>query len=123
MLESLRQRDTDTTTRRSPRRAEPGNASCGSEGWWIVVRVVRRWWWFGWSQAGWAGGAGDPGRAGDVQGAVGFHAEGPAAGEGLQPVVGPAQAAQIRAGRAPALGVRRHVVEVGPAGPLSAVGR
>ena len=61
-----------------------------SERWW-ASSPVRRWFRFGWSQAGWSGGAGDAGRAGHVQGAVGVHAEGPAAGEGLQPVVGAAQ--------------------------------
>src|SRR4051794_4030551 len=67
-----------------------------SEGWWIRLR------WFGARSSsshpvGLAG-AGDAGGCGDVQGAVGFHAEAPALGEGLQPMVGAAQAAEVGAG-------------------------
>src|SRR3954447_731762 len=83
---------------------------------WVVVR-----WWAS-SHGPGAIGPGDAGGGGDVQGAVGLHAEKPALGEGLQPVVGAAQAAQVRAGRDAAGGVRENVVVVGPAGPLAAVG-
>src|SRR5215211_601163 len=85
----------------------------------IVHRVVVRW---RLAEAWWSGAAGDPGRAGDPEGAVGLHDEGPAGGEGLQPVVEPAQAAQIRAARLAAAGVRDHVVQIAPADPLPAVG-
>ena len=57
-----------------------------------------------------------------MEGAVGFHAEVPAAGEGLEPVVGAAEAAQVGAGRLAVVGVREDVVEVGPADALGAVG-
>jgi hypothetical protein len=57
-----------------------------------------------------------------VQGAVGVQHEQPAGGVGLQPVVPPAQAAQVLAAGLPALGVRHHVVGVGPAGPVGAAG-
>jgi hypothetical protein len=50
-----------------------------------------------------------------VQGAVGVHDEPPAAGEGLEPVVAAAEAAEVRAVGLPAAGVRDDVVVVGPA--------
>src|SRR3954454_12192859 len=71
-----------------------------SEGWWIRLR------WFGARSSSppvRLAGTGDAGGCGDVQGAVGLHAEEPALGEGLQPMVGAAQAAQVGAGRDAAL--------------------
>src|SRR3954453_10063219 len=82
-------------------RGVPGCADrrseCTSEGRWVVVGVR----WRGWGEqvpAGWSGGAGDAGGCGDVQGAVGVEGEGPAGAVGFQPVVAPAQAAQVLAG-------------------------
>src|SRR3954462_1955233 len=106
--------------------AGPAALRDGSERWGVVRLVLRRVvrWWFGLRRphAGWSGGAGDARRTGDVQGSVGLHPESPTPGEGLQPVMGTAEAAQIHARRLAALGVRQHVVVVGPADPLSAVG-
>jgi hypothetical protein len=48
--------------------------------------------------------------------------EPPAAGEGLEAVVGAAQAAEVGAVRRPACGVRDDVVGVGPADALAAGG-
>src|SRR4051794_34602317 len=68
----------------------------------LVVRGSERWWFFGGWCRGWDpaqcpgfGGAGDPARGGDVQGAVGFHGEPPALEVSLEAVVGAAQAAQV----------------------------
>ncbi|WP_169064644.1 hypothetical protein [Geodermatophilus dictyosporus] len=53
---------------------------------------------------------------------VGAHGEPPAGGEGLQPVVAAAQAAQVGAVGGAAAGVRDDVVGVGPSDPLAAAG-
>src|SRR3954470_271565 len=89
------------------------------ERWWVVT--FGRWRW-GRPQAGWSGSAGDAGGCGDVQGAVGVHDEPPAAGEGLHPVVATAETTQVGAGGRAVAGVLDHVVQVGPADALSAVG-
>src|SRR4051812_9031740 len=99
----------------------PGEERGDSERGEFVVGFGGGWlgWW--WAEAGWSGDAGDAAGGGDLQGAVGQHPEGPAAGEGLEPVVGAAQAAQVGAVGGAAAGVRDDVVVVGPADPLPAV--
>src|SRR3954451_13324602 len=59
---------------------------------------------------------------GDGQRAVVVQGEQPAGGEGLEPVVGAAQAAQVRAVGRAAAGVGGDVVQVGPADALPAGG-
>src|SRR5215217_73731 len=72
--------------------------------------------------AGWSGGAGDAGGGADDQGAVAQELEGPAGGEGLDPVVGLAQAAEVPAGGGSAAGVGPGVVEVAAADAAAAAG-
>ena len=74
------------------------------------------------AQARRPGGAGDARGRGHPQGAVGQQLEAPAAGEGLQPVVGAAQAAEVLAAGAAAAVVGDDVVGVGPPGRLGAAG-
>lgn len=99
------------------------------ERWRLIWRGWRgwlRWSWsqagWSWSQAGWSGRPGDARGCGDVQGAVPVQGEPPAGGEGLEPVVGAAQAAQVGAVGGSTAGVGGDVVQVGPAGALPAVG-
>src|SRR6185312_3833462 len=78
----------------------------GSVGRWVVGDLGRWLRQLGWADAWWSGHAGDAGRGGHLEGAVGLHLEGPAVGEGLQPVVAAAQAAEVGAGGLAVAGVR-----------------
>src|SRR5689334_5578949 len=87
-----------------------------------TVESERRWGAAWWWHAGWPAGPGDPAGGGDGEHPVAGHAVGPAGGVGFQAVVPPAQTTQIGAVGVPALGVRDHVIQVGPPGPVRAVG-
>src|SRR5690242_4620406 len=84
-------RDTTSRPARRPAIRRP------SERWRVVIHGTGT---RGWEcalpvEAGWSGAPRDARRGGDVQGAVGIHPEAPAACEGLEPVVGAAQAAEV----------------------------
>ena len=74
------------------------------------------------AQARRPGGAGDAARGGDLESAVGCEDEPPSRGEGLEPVVPAAQAAEVVAVGLAALAVGDDVIQVDPRHRLPAAG-
>src|SRR5215203_6159198 len=90
-------------------------------GWGSLVEPVRVGFGFV-APARWPRGAGDAGGGAEDQPPVGEQGEGPAAGEGLDPVVPAAEATEIPAGGSSAVGMGVAMVDVAATGAAAATG-